>query len=111
MCFVAKYSYKILADIRQNLLEVKVCFVSSHGNMQLQFLQFILNLHRALHSNTSKVYKMNTFSLNSVLQKTFNLICSFDPQNAFSCSSSTRPFFAFLIGKIAADESTELMFC
>ena len=43
-CFVAKYSYKILADIRKNRLEVKVCscFVSSHGNMQWQFLLFNL---------------------------------------------------------------------
>ena len=40
--------------------------------MQLQFLQFIIDLRRALHSNTSEVYKMNTFSFYSVLQKTFN---------------------------------------
>ena len=63
------YSYKILADIRKNLLEAKICncFVSSHGNMQRQFLLFI----NSLHPNTSEVYKMNTFSLNSVLEKTF----------------------------------------
>ena len=58
MCFVAKYSYKILADIRKNLLEAKVCncFVSSHGNMQWQFLLTVYSLH----PNTSEAYKMNT---------------------------------------------------
>ena len=71
LCFVANYmySYKILADIRKNLLEAKICncFVSSHGNMQWQLLLFM----NSLHPNTSEVYKMNTFSLNSVLEKTF----------------------------------------
>ena len=29
VCFAAKHSYKILADIPQNLLEAKVCFVEN----------------------------------------------------------------------------------
>ena len=41
--FVAKYSYKLLADIPQNLLEAKVCccFVSSHGTYNGNFYSHI----------------------------------------------------------------------
>ena len=70
MRFVAKCSYKILADIRQNLLEAKVCccFVSSHGTYNGNFTVY------SLRPITSEVYKMNTFSLNSVLKKNMDVV-------------------------------------
>ena len=70
MRFVAKCSYKILADIRQNLLEAKVCccFVSSHGTYNGNFTVY------SLRPITSEVYKMNTFSLNSVLDKNIYVV-------------------------------------
>ena len=81
-CFVAKYSYKILADIRKNLLEAKVCsrFVSSHGNMQWQLLLFIL------YTLIPVKFIFVEFSLRE------NIYVVSIPQNAFSCSSSPRSF-------------------
>ena len=51
----------------------------------------------SLHHNTSEVYKMNTFSLNSVLEKRFN---RFDPVEGIFLQFQLRIVFA-------ADESTE----
>ena len=64
LCFVVKYNYKILADIQKNLLEAKVCNCLSqvmetcNGNFYCLFFT----------PYTSEVYKVNTFSLNSVLE-------------------------------------------
>ena len=51
----------------------------------------------SFHHNTSEVYKMNTFSLNSVLEKKFN---RFDPVKCIFLQFQLRIGFA-------ADESTE----
>ena len=45
------------------------------------------------HPNTSEVHKINTFSLNSVLEKTF----SFDPQECIFLQFQLKIVFAFLM--------------
>ena len=57
--------------------------------MQWQFLLFI----NSLHPNTSEVYKMNTFSLNSVLEKTF---MKFRPLKMHFTAVSAQDRFCFL---------------
>ena len=97
-CTICKCSYKILADIRQNLLEAKVCycFVSSHGTYNGNFTVY------SLCTNTSENYKMNTFSLNSVLKKNMDVVST--PKMHFPAVPAQDRFYFLNEGELQMNQ-------
>ena len=78
--FPNRFSGKLLFHLTFNR-NFWIFFLLNGKHPMYQFLQFILYT-----LNTSEVYKVNTFSLTSVLEKAL----SFAPQDALFCSSGSR---------------------